>query len=91
MRMYCAPSSSYRAACIQRFGRETIDAYEAKTTQYVCYDVLGMVADCIVWLCDAIENWRNPPWATPEVRAKIRRHAARRAHFFRMGNPRDYG
>ena len=40
MRMYCAPSSSYRAACIQRFGRETIEAYEAKTTQYVCYDGL---------------------------------------------------
>ena len=90
MRMHCAPSPSYRAARIQRFGREAVQVYDAKTTKYVCYDMWGVLADCIVWFCDAMENWRNPPWVTPEIRAQIRRHAARRAHFFRMGNPHDY-
>lgn len=91
MRITCAPSANYRAAQIQRFGLEAVEAYEAMTNQFFFYKMLGFFADCIVRLCDAVENWRNPPWLTPEIRARIRRHAARRAHFFRMGNPRDYG
>lgn len=52
--------------------------------------LLDILSEVMIGVADAIENFRNPPGITPQIRAKMHRRLARRLFWAAISNPRHH-